>query len=197
MMTRKRMAITFDGAPNPPGTLNVLASLAKHGIKGTFFMEGHRLENEAETAIKVRDEGHEIGNHSYSHPMFDEIDLETAKEEIEKTDLLLKEKVGVETKLFRPPAGQLNYDIVAQIIQMGYEVVVWSASVPVYDWAGPTAEKVAERIVTNAKDDETIIVFHDRIEIVPEVLDLIIPSLRDKGFDFVTISQLDKKGVIR
>ncbi len=197
MTTRKRMAITFDGAPNPPGTLNVLAALAKHGIKGTFFMEGHRLEKEAATAVKVKEEGHEIGNHSYSHPMFDEIDLDTARQEIQKTDHLLKEKVGVETKLFRPPAGQLNYEVVSQILQMGYEVVVWSNNIPVYDWAGPTAEKVAERIISNARDDESIIVFHDRIEIVPEVLDLIIPALRGKRFEFVTISQLDKKGVIR
>lgn len=196
-MTKKRIAITFDGAPNPPGTLNVLSSLAKHGIKGTFFMEGHRLENEAATAIRVKSEGHDIGNHSYSHPMFDEIDLKTARKEIEKTDFLLKEKVGVETKYFRPPAGKLSYDIIALILQMGYEVVVWSDNVPVYDWAGPTAAKVAERIITNAKDDETIIVFHDRIEIVPEVLDLIIPALRNKGFEFVKISQLDKKGVIK
>lgn len=58
-------------------------------------------------------------------------------------------------------------------------------------------EKVAERIISNARDDESIIVFHDRIEIVPQVLDIIIPELRNKGFEFVTISQLDKKGVIK
>ena len=120
-MSDKRMALTFDGAPNPPGTLNVLAALAKHGIKGTFFMEGHRLEKEAATAIEVKNQGHEIGNHSYSHPMFDEIDLQTAREEIEKTDLLLREKVGVETKLFRPPAGQLNYEVISEILALGYE----------------------------------------------------------------------------
>ncbi|HHU31287.1 MAG: polysaccharide deacetylase family protein [Zhaonellaceae bacterium] len=197
MSDKKRMAITFDGAPNPPGTLNVLAALAKHGIKGTFFMEGHRLEKEAATAIEVKNQGHEIGNHSYSHPMFDEIDLQTAREEIEKTDLLLREKVGVETKLFRPPAGQLNYEVISEILALGYEVVIWSSDIPVYDWAGPTPEKVAERIISNARNDESIIVFHDRVELVPQVLDIIIPELRNKGFEFVTISELDKKGVIR
>ena len=84
MSDKKRMAITFDGAPNPPGTLNVLAALAKHGIKGTFFMEGHRLEKEAATAIEVKNQGHEIGNHSYSHPMFDEIDFANCTKKLKK-----------------------------------------------------------------------------------------------------------------
>lgn len=193
---KKRMAITFDGAPNPPGTLNVLDALARHHIKGSFFMEGHRLEKQLETAMKVRDQGHAIGNHSFSHPMFDQISMEQAKEEILKTDQLLRDRLGVNTKLFRPPAGQLNYEVVAEILQMGFDIVVWSHDIPVYDWAGPTAAKVAERIITNAASDQAIIVFHDRVELVPEVLDLIIPALREKGYEFVTIPELDKKGYI-
>lgn len=116
---------------------------------------------------------------------------------IEKTDLLLREKVGVETKLFRPPAGQLNYEVVGEILTMGYEVVIWSSDIPVYDWAGPTAEKIAERILTNVRNDGSIIVFHDRIEYVPKVLDIIIPELQDMGFELVKISELGKRGVIK
>ncbi|MEL7608443.1 MAG: polysaccharide deacetylase family protein [Bacillota bacterium] len=193
---KKRMALTFDGAPNPPGTINVLNTLAKHNIKGSFFMEGHRLEKELATAEMVRDQGHTIGNHSFSHPMFDQIGIEQAREEILKTDQLLRDRLGVNTKYFRPPAGQLNYEIVAEILQMGFDIVVWSRDIPVYDWAGPTAEKVAERIVSNAASDQAIIVFHDRVELVPAVLDMIIPALSEKGYEFVTIPELDKKGYI-
>ena len=193
---KKRMALTFDGAPNPPGTIDVLNTLAKHNIKGSFFMEGHRLEKQLETAKMVRDQGHTIGNHSFSHPMFDQIGIEQAREEILKTDQLLKDRLGVNTKYFRPPAGQLNYEVVAEILQMGFDIVVWSHDIPVYDWAGPTAEKVAERIISHATLDQEIIVFHDRVELVPEVLNMIIPALRDKEYEFVTIPELDKKGYI-
>jgi len=193
----RKLALTFDGAPNPPATLNVLAKLDEHGVKGTFFMEGHRIEKEPDTAREVKRRGHEIGNHSYSHPMLDQIPLEEARVEIEKTDALLREVVGVETKLVRPPAGALNHELAAMLICMGYEIALWSPMVPIYDWAGPDAAAICRRILSNVGDENTVLVFHDRVEFVPDVLDTIIPVLRDKGFTFVTMSQMDRKGVIR
>ena len=193
----KKLALSFDGAPNPPGTVQVMDKLEEHGAVGTFFMEGHRIEKEPETAREVKRRGHEIGNHTYSHPMVDQIPLQELCEEIEKTDRLLKEVVGVSTKLFRPPWGGLNHEIAAQILSMGYEIALWTHGIPIYDWVGPSAEVVAQRILTNIRHEELILVFHDRVEIVPQVLELIIPPLKAQGFETYRISELGRKGIIQ
>ncbi|HEY3316637.1 MAG TPA: polysaccharide deacetylase family protein [Bacillota bacterium] len=194
MEDQGRMALTFDGAPNPPGTVDVLEALRRHSVKATFFMEGHRLEKEASTALRVKAEGHEIGNHSYSHPMFDEIDLDVARMEIEHTDRLLREKVGVETRWFRPPAGQLNDRVRDFIRDLGYDIALWSFSIK--DWEGPGPTEVAGRVLAQARPD-SICVFHDRIPWVPETLDIVIPELRRRGFRFVKVSELGRRGLVR
>lgn len=189
-----KIAITFDGAPNPPGTLDVLAALDRHGIRGSFFMEGHRLEHEAETALRVKAAGHDIGNHSYSHPMFDQIDLETARVEIERTDRLLREKVGVETRWFRPPAGQIDDRMRDFVLGLGFNIVLWTFGIR--DWDGPTAADVAERVLTQVKGD-SIFVFHDRIPTGPATLDIVVPELRRRGYRFVRVSEFGQTGVVK
>lgn len=196
MEERSRIALTFDGAPNPPGTIDILDTLKRHGVKASFFMEGQRLENEAATALLVKDAGHDIGNHSFSHPMFDQIDLDVAREEIERTDRLLRDRVGVETRLFRPPAGQLNDRVRDFILDLGYDIVLWSFSVK--DWEGPGAAEVAERVLAQARPGrDSICVCHDRIPWVPETLDIVIPELRRRGFQLVRVSELGRHGLIK
>ena len=196
-MSKKVVAVTFDGAPNAPGTLNMLEVLERHGVKGSFFMEGHRLEKDPETALKVKEAGHDIGNHSYSHPMLDQIPLEEAREEILKTDKLLKDLIGVDTKLVRPPAGQINHDLAAMLLEMGYHIVIWSYNIPVYDWAGPNAEAIAERVITIMNEGENIITFHDKYPYNPDALDIIIPKLKEMGYTFKRVSELTRKGIIQ
>jgi len=137
----KAFYLTFDGAPNPPGTDRILDILAKYDVKATFFMEGKRLENNAECARRVLQAGHDIGNHSYNHPNFDSIPLELCLEEVYKTEKILAEKLDLKTKLIRPPAGKLNKGVEKALINLGYTIVLWSYSVR--DWEGPDAESIA------------------------------------------------------
>ncbi len=196
MIVQKKVALTFDGSPNPPGTLNILATLEKEKVPGTFFMEGHRIEKDVKTARQVKDGGHEIGNHSYSHPLFDEIALQEVKEEVLKTHRLLKEKVGVETRYMRPPAGKLTRRVENLLLEMGFAIVLWNCT-GLRDWEGPSAEEVAERALRLIPRDPLILVFHDRVPWVPEVLSIIVPELREKGYQFEYISGLGQKGIIR
>ncbi len=191
----KKAALTFDGAPNAPGTKNILDVLEKRCVFGTFFMEGHRIEKDAETAVVVKEKGHDIGNHSYSHPMFDEVPLEEVKEEVERTDMLLREKVGVETKLLRPPAGQLTPEVKEFLEELGFQIVLWNCT-GLRDWEGPTAKDVANRVMKLAGKDPLILVFHDRVPWVPETLNIIIPELYKEGYDLVKISELGISGII-
>jgi peptidoglycan/xylan/chitin deacetylase (PgdA/CDA1 family) len=186
--------LTFDGAPNPPGTDRILEVLAEHNVKATFFMEGKRLEEEAPCALRVLEAGHDIGNHSYTHPDFDTIPIAQCLEEVNKTDLILYEKLGLKTKLLRPPSGKLTLEVEETFLKLGYTIVLWSYSIK--DWEGPDAKSIAERVLNQIRKD-TIIVFHDHVPWVPETLEIIIPKIKEAGCKFKRISKIEAKGLIR
>lgn len=190
----KSFYLTFDGAPNPPGTDRILEVLAKHDIKATFFMEGKRLEGNRECALRVLRAGHDIGNHSYNHPDFDGIPLELCIEEVRKTDEILLEQLGIKTKLLRPPAGKLTKEVEEALLSLGYTLVLWSFSVK--DWDGPDAESIAARTLNQLKN-EAVVVFHDHVQWVPDTLEIIIPEIKKRGFSFKKISQHPLPGKIK
>jgi peptidoglycan-N-acetylglucosamine deacetylase len=190
----KNFFLTFDGAPNPPGTDNILEVLRKHGVKGTFFMEGRRLEDHSECARRVLASGHDVGNHSYNHPEFDKISLEECLDEVRKTEAILFEKIGIKPVLLRPPAGILTSFVEETFLGLGYTLVLWSYSIK--DWEGPDSASIASRVLHQARDN-AIVVFHDRIPWIPEALEIIIPTLQRAGYSFKKISESGLQGVIR
>jgi peptidoglycan/xylan/chitin deacetylase (PgdA/CDA1 family) len=190
----KPFYLTFDGAPNPPGTDRILKVLEKHGIKGTFFMEGKRLEKEANCALRVLQAGHDIGNHSYNHPDFSSIPLEACIEEVDKAERILFAKLGIKTRLLRPPAGRLTPEVEKALLNLGYTIVLWSYSVK--DWEGPDAQSVAERTLEQLKDG-AVVVFHDHVEWVPDTLEIIVPEIKKRGYIFKTISEHPIQGKIK
>ncbi len=183
---KKEFFLTFDGAPNPPGTLRILDVLKRHNVKAGFFMEGRRLEDEGGCACRVLDGGHDVGNHSYSHPNFDEISLEAVVKEVEKTGDIIHKILGIRTDLIRPPAGRVTPDVHSLLTEMDYRVVLWSYSIK--DWEGPDAVSLAERVIGGIHD-QAIVVFHDRVPWVPETLERIIPEIKDMGYRFERISR--------
>jgi peptidoglycan-N-acetylglucosamine deacetylase len=192
-MERKNFYLTFDGSPNPPGTDNILQVLARHGVQAAFFMEGRRLEKEAECARRVLRAGHDIGNHSYNHPEFDKVSLEVCLEEVEKTDRILQEQLGIKPVLLRPPAGILPPPVRETFLKRGYTIVLWSYSIK--DWEGPDAASLASRVIDQAAP-QSIVVFHDRVPWVPAALEIIIPALKRKGFEFKRISEYGSTGLL-
>lgn len=194
MTEKKRFYLTFDGAPNPPGTDNILDVLARHQAPAAFFMEGRRLETEAECARRVLEAGHDIGNHTYNHPTFDTISLRELVEEVERTDEILEAELGIRPTLLRPPFGTLTPESETALLERGYTIVLWSYSIR--DWEGPDAGAIAQRLLSQAHGD-AIVVFHDRVTWNPDVLDTVIPALRDQGYTFAKISEIANGGVIR
>jgi peptidoglycan/xylan/chitin deacetylase (PgdA/CDA1 family) len=190
----KNFYLSFDGSPNPPATDRLLNCLAAYDIKATFFMEGRRLEKEADCARRVQAAGHDIGNHSYNHPEFDKIPIQEAIIEVELTQQIIFRELGFYPTLLRPPAGLLTQTVEETFLSIGFDIVLWSYSVR--DWEGPDAKAVAQRILSQAMPG-AIIALHDRTEWLIEILDNIIPALRSKGYQFGKISQIEKKGVIK
>ena len=190
----KPFFLTFDGSPNPPATDNLLKALDAFGIKATFFMEGRRLEEEAECARRIQVAGHDIGNHSYNHPEFDKIPIEDCIQEVALTQKIIYQELGFYPTLLRPPAGLLTKIVENTFLDQGFDIVLWSYSVR--DWEGPDSKSVVNRILSQAFPG-AIIALHDRTEWLLEILDDIVPALLNQGYQFKRISEAGKHGLIK
>lgn len=181
----KTFYLTFDGAVNPPNTLRILERLERLDVRATFFVEGHRIAGHEQILRDMAAAGHHIGNHSFHHPEFDKISLEACMEEVRSTDEALLAALGFRTRLVRPPCGILPEDRRALLEEAGYQICLWSISVK--DWLGPDAAAVAERAVSLSAADEVTAVFHDHLDTTADTVTLLVPRLRDMGYEIVPI----------
>lgn len=186
----KRIALSFDDGPHPVFTTQILSLLEKHGVKATFFMIGCNVELYPAVAKSVFAAGHEIGNHTYSHPHMKQLSLDALREEIRKTeDILLKHGID-KPKLFRPPEGFRSAEQVKALDGFGYRTVIWSLDTK--DWQGRTTEEIIS-VVLNGIQGGDILLFHDytaRRNTTITALEQLIPKLLEDGYEFVTVSEL-------
>jgi peptidoglycan-N-acetylglucosamine deacetylase len=189
------IAMSFDDGPHATNTPKLLEMAAKRQIKLTFFVLGECVEQNPDVLRREVAEGHEIGNHSWSHPNLAKLSDEGVRSQLQRTEDIIMKTAGVKPKLMRPPYGELtkrqrilvNHDF-------GYKVILWD--VDPLDWKRPGPSVVAGRIIAGARPG-SIILSHDihppTIEAMPQVFD----ALLAKGFKFVTVSELlamDKGG---
>lgn len=184
--TQNKIALTFDDGPCNPQTVKVLATLKKHSVKATFFVIGKNIAGNETILKQMISEGHSIGSHSFSHHFW--IDLWSRKklqEDISKSLELIKDVTGKEVKLFRPPYGVTtpNFRIVLEDLKL--QSVGWN--VRSYDTSTPDINKVSEKVVSKTANG-SVILLHDRLNMMPELLDKLIPALKQKNFEFVTIA---------
>ncbi len=188
----KCLALTFDDGPHETQTERVLAILEKYGVTATFFPIGENAAAHPELIRKIKQAGHEIGNHTYSHCTVSKVPEKTLQEEILRTEVVLKEQCGVTPALFRPPGGDISESAVRLVNQMGYRYVLWSWRVDTRDWASVSVQSVVNTVMNNVRDGN-IILFHDYVaghSPTAEALDILIPKLQEQGYEFVTVSDL-------
>lgn len=188
----KCLALTFDDGPHETQTEQVLAVLEKYGITATFFPIGKNAAEHPELVRKVRQAGHEIGNHTYTHCTVSKVTEEALRQELLRTEAVLKEQCGVTPVLFRPPGGDISPQAVQLVNQMGYRYVLWSWRVDTRDWASVSVQAVVDTVMNNVRDGN-IILFHDYVagkSPTAEALDILIPRLQEMGYEFVTVSDL-------
>lgn len=182
------IAMTFDDGPNEKLTPRLLDVLAQHHIHATFFILGENAEQHPEILKRAAQEGHEIGNHSWSHPNLAKMSEDGVRSQIKRTEELIRNTLGARPTLFRPPYGSLTprekhfiHD------ELGYEIILWD--VDPYDWKRPGPSVVTNRILKETVPG-SIVLSHDihpgTIEAMPATLD----QLQAKGFKFVTVSEL-------
>lgn len=190
----KCIALTFDDGPHPKYTPQILNILDKYNAKATFFVIGKNAEKYPEI---VRDEyvrGHEIGNHTYSHPDLKRISASEFLDEITKTKNIITEIIGSSPILFRPPGGYLSNSIVNEVLAQNGVAVLWSWRQDTKDWSCPSSECIVTGVLDNLKDGD-IILFHDynsSVSPTPDALEQILDRLSKQGYKFVTVSELMK-----
>lgn len=189
----KRIALTFDDGPHPEFTEDILSVLSENGVKATFFVIGVNAEAHPALLKRTVAEGHEIGNHTYTHTKMREQSAESFSAELERAKNVIFGITGVSPVLFRPPGGFRDGVITTVAKEQGYQMVMWS--VDTKDWTGASAEHIEKAIFDNVKDG-SIILCHDYIVgegHTAEALSRVIPRLKAEGYEFVTVSELVRK----
>lgn len=186
----KYLALTFDDGPHPKETDEVLDVLKKYNVKATFFIAGKHANWYSEPLKRASKEGHEIGNHTFNHPDISNLTNQQLEEEIVKCEEILIKVTGKKPNLFRPPYGSYRQNELAQIAKkLGYKVVLWT-TVDAKDWKNSGAQSISDTIVNNAKNGDIILLHDYATENTVEALDILIPLMQKKGYEFVTVSEL-------
>jgi len=182
------IAMSFDDGPSATLTPKLLDLLAARHIKATFFVIGENVMEHPEIVARAAREGHEIGNHSWSHPNLAKMSQESVRSQLQRTDDAIKNATGERPTLMRPPYGSVT-DREKHWIhdEFGYRIILWD--VDPYDWKRPGPVVVRNRILKETRPG-SIVLSHDihpgTIEAMPSTLD----ALEAKGFKFVTVSEL-------
>src|SRR5438105_2302008 len=189
------IATTFDDGPSATLTPKLLDLLAAHHIKATFFVIGENVAEHPEIVARAAEEGHEIANHSWSHPNFGKMSDENVRRQLQQTDDAIKNATGKRPTLLRPPYGSITAREKRWIHdEFGYEIILWD--VDPYDWKRPGPAVVRARILKETRPG-SIVLSHDihpgTIESMPSTFD----ELEAKVFKFVTVSELIRMAAAR
>lgn len=181
------VALTFDDGPNPLFTPRLLEILRMHHVRATFFMVGTQVLSWPELARQVADEGHEIGNHSFSHPNMKLLSPEKVEHEVLRAKVVIEQATGRATRLFRPPGGRFSDQAIRAAAAVGHRTVLWTSNILESQVRDPRA--IALRMARELAGGGIALMHNGRDETV-EVLPQLLARLKTMGVRFVTVSEL-------
>ncbi|RJX29141.1 MAG: polysaccharide deacetylase family sporulation protein PdaB [Dethiobacter sp.] len=185
--TEKKAAFSFDASWGATYTPTILEILRNNNIKTTFFLTGFWVEKYPDMVKKIVEEGHEIGNHTYSHPHLNSLSEEQIKTELKKVGNMILELTEKQPDLFRPPFGEYSNKVITAAEKCGYRTIQWS--IDSLDWKELGKEPMVKR-VTESIHPGAIILFHNNGKYTAEALPEIIAYVKEKGYEVVPISEL-------
>ncbi|MEE1013792.1 MAG: polysaccharide deacetylase family protein [Clostridia bacterium] len=183
----KVLSISFDAAWGADDTMNLIDILGKYDVKATFFVVGSWVDEFPDAVKALSDAGHEIMNHSNSHPHMTQISKEKMKEEVETCNQKIEAITGRKPNLFRAPYGDYNNDVVQAVRECGSYTIQWD--VDSLDWKNLSAQEITKRVTEKVKPG-SIVLFHNAALHTPEALPGIIEKIQSDGYKFVPISEL-------
>jgi peptidoglycan/xylan/chitin deacetylase (PgdA/CDA1 family) len=189
----KRLCLTFDDGPAPPFTEQVLAILREHRVPATFFVCGRNVEKHPDLLRRMVAEGHEVGNHTYSHLYACFKSQRRIAEEIDRTQAIIEKVIGFRPHAFRPPYGARWFGLVPTLLERGMHLILWSAAG--YDWK-KDVRSITEAALRELKPG-AILLLHDGRETRPPAeidrsrtvlaLPAIIAGARQRGYTFAPL----------
>ena len=184
----KKIAISFDAAWGAEYTDEILDILKKRNIKTTFFLVGFWVDKYPEQVKRIASEGHEIGNHSTTHPHMSQLSSEQIRMEIETTQKKIEELAGDRAvKLFRPPFGDYNDRLILTCREMGFYPIQWD--VDSLDWKEYGVDHMFNQVIKKVRSG-SIVLFHNNAKYIVQALPLILDHILEEGYSIVPISEL-------
>lgn len=178
------IALTFDDGPYPKVTGHILDVLEKNGVCATFFVLGSRIEGHEDMLTRMDELGCEIGNHSFSHADLTRLSKADCQRELSDTDAEIRRVTGHEASVVRPPYGYYNKTVMSAAER---PLILWT--VDTNDWRGKAPGEIADYVIQQAKEG-SVILMHDQQTQTADAMKMIIPTLIEEGFRFVTVSEL-------
>ena len=183
----KVLSISFDAMWGTEYTDEILDILDRYQVKTTFFLGGNWVQQFPDYVVKIRERGHEIGNHSYSHPHMASLSRSQMRKEIELNHENIKRLINEDPILFRPPFGEYNNALVETCFELGYYPIQWS--IDSLDWKDVSADYIVNRVMANAGPGE-IVLLHNNGTNTAKAVAQFIPMLQKQGYRIVPISEL-------
>ncbi|MBS1715593.1 MAG: polysaccharide deacetylase family protein [Armatimonadetes bacterium] len=182
----REVCLTFDDGPHRESMTKILDALRDANVRATFFVVGKVVEKEPALVRRMMQEGHEVGNHTYSHKRLTQMALESAKQEIRACASSVERATGAKMSLLRPPGMSYDRSVLDLARELGYVTVHWN--VVAADYVPVAPDTIRARVMRQVKDG-SVVLLHDSPD-TAAALPLIIRDLRAKGFGFVTASQM-------
>lgn len=185
--SKKEIALTFDDGPHPDLTLKLLDILKRENVKATFFVIGKMVQKNPELLKSIADDGHCIGNHTFSHVTLTKIPVPDILAEYRATNDIVQQVLKRKVRFCRPPGGDYDPDVIQAATDCGMETVLWTDDPG--DYANPGTNVIEERTLAKLSNGG-IILLHDGVKETLDVLPQIIEYAKRQGFRFVTMDEL-------
>lgn len=184
-----KISISFDAAWGNEDTREILDILKKNNVRATFFMTGEWIEKYPEDVKAIAADGHDLGNHSMNHKQMSTISAEECTAELQEPHNMIKELTGVDMILFRPPYGDYNNTLIETAESLGYYTIQWD--VDSLDWKDYGVDSIIDTVCNHKHiGNGSIILMHNGAKFTADALDSVINALKEKGYEFVPISEL-------
>ncbi|GAF63665.1 polysaccharide deacetylase [Bacillus sp. TS-2] len=164
----------------------ILKILNQYSVKATFFLDGSWVKNNPQIALMIKEEGHEIGSHAYSHPDMNTLTRERMDEELQKTNDVIEATLNVTPRWFAPPSGSFNQNVVDRAASFKMNTILWS--VDTVDWKKPNPDEMSERVISKVHNG-AMILMHPT-EATSKGLESIILGILDKELKISTVTDL-------
>ncbi len=181
---KPKIALTFDDGPSDACTGKLLDGLKERNVKATFFVIGKNVKENPKLTKRICNEGHLIGNHTYSHIEMDKVTEEEAKKELEAASNEVYALTGKYPEYMRPP-----YGVCSRSLEDSLDMILVRWTIDPLDWKTENADKIVHKVVTQAQEND-IILLHDCYDSSVDAALRIIDILQKEGFEFVTVDRL-------